>query len=93
VLRVSNQKIQITRKDFDFLILLTEVGGLSTAIFSGAKFVVTVFAKRIFSTDILGNLFLVKKLSKNDIADESDDESDEGDKTIRFVTKEEKKDY
>jgi hypothetical protein len=80
LIRLSNKKVQITRKDFDILIMLAEVGGLSTAILAVFKFIVTIFAKRIFSTDILGNLFLVKRLSKNDVADESDDESDNEEK-------------
>ena len=75
------------------MIWLTKVGGLATSIYATFKYLVGVFSIRIFSNDILGNLFLVKRLGKDDIKDESDDNSDDGLRNIRFVTKEEKKDY
>ena len=71
------------------MIWLTQLGGISTTIFKALEYFVSVFSIRIFSTDILGNIFLVKRLSKKDVKDNSDDGKD----GIRFVTKEEKKDY
>jgi hypothetical protein len=63
VIRLSTERILITKVEFGITAMLTQLGGLSSSIMAGFAVAATIFSRKIFMLNILDKLFLVKRSS------------------------------